>query len=126
MRPKDVRLPAFNSINTLLGRRKTKLELSQQELKQILEVLLPSSISVKKTDDLQNKIIHVLSHWHSIHNNKLMPQWKLLRTLRLDRNKIFPVLKKMQKDRLIEFQRITHRDDGSVINGRPNTGYKLC
>jgi DNA-binding PadR family transcriptional regulator len=103
-----------------------KIELSQQELKQIFCLLLSPSISVKRTDDLQNKIISVLSHWHSIYSNKLMPQWKLLRTLRYDKNEVFPVLKKMQEDGLIEFQRITRREDGTVINGRPNTGYKLC
>jgi hypothetical protein len=103
-----------------------KIELSQHELKEMFLLLLSPSISVKQTDNLQSKIINVLSYWHSIHRNKLMPQWKLLRTLRLDRNEIFPILKKMQEDGLIEFQRITRREDGSVINGRPNTGYKLC
>jgi hypothetical protein len=103
-----------------------KVELSQQELKQILGLLLSPTISVRKTNDLQSKIIDVLSHWHSIHRNKLMPQWKLLRTLRRDRNEVFPILKQMQEDGLLEFQRLTHREDGTVINGRPNTGYKLC
>jgi hypothetical protein len=103
-----------------------KIELSQQELKEMFLLLLSPSISVKQTDNLQSKIINVLSHWHSVHRNKLMPPWKLLRTLRLDRNEIFPILKKMQEDGLIEFQRVTRREDGSVINGRPNTGYKLC
>jgi hypothetical protein len=53
-----------------------KIELSQQELREMFLLLLSPSISVRKTDDLQNKIIDVLSHWHSIHNNKLMPPWK--------------------------------------------------
>jgi hypothetical protein len=106
--------------------KKMKIELSQQELKQMFGFLLSPCTSVKKTTDLQNKIISVLSHWHSVHNNKLMPQWKLLRTLHLDNNEIFPILQQMQEAGLIEFQRITHREDGSVINGRPCTGYKLC
>jgi DNA-binding PadR family transcriptional regulator len=103
-----------------------KIELSQQELKQMFGFLLSPSTSVKKTTNLQNKIINVLLHWRSIHGHKLMPQWKLLRTLHLESNEIFPVLKQMQEAGLIEFQRITHREDGSVINGRPRTGYKLC
>jgi DNA-binding PadR family transcriptional regulator len=103
-----------------------KIILSEKELNMILQYCTLNHTNKKNAVEIKKRIIEILSQWRSSHGNKQMPQWKLERTLRIDRKNIIPILEKMQNDGIVEFSRTTHRDDGSIINGRPSIGYKLC
>ena len=109
-----------------------KIELSLHEIKVLVKLLrmwdtapiLPlatTSFSLQ-----EERVIQTLENWQFLHGDKVMPRWKLERTLGSKRDDWQRVLASMVDSGIIEFIRVSHREDGTPLPWRPSEGYKLA